>query len=124
VESRAESDVDITLTPQAIRFLRSRAVSFLVVDVRWVEGPCQDDWCTLIPAVEVRPGSPSEVVEGDRTVFEASGIAVSLPNDLAEVAARNGDRLRIDASPIRRRLKMSGLTYALTPPSSPSRVRS
>jgi hypothetical protein len=111
-----KADFRLFLTPRARALLRRLNASSLVVSVRWVPGPCRDDWCTPVPKVEVRPGEPDPGEGGDRVVRDVEGVAVHMPTELAEAAARNADRLRIDAAPLRRRFRMSGLSYALKPP--------
>ncbi len=42
-------------------------------------------------------------------------------SSVAETAARNGNRLQIDRTPLTRKFQLKGLTYALRPP---TRLRS
>lgn len=107
---------DLSLTPRALRLLRRMHSSVLLVTLRWVPGPCTDDWCQPIPKLEVRPEAtkiPEECEWVQRTVED---IDVRLSGSVAETASRHGDRLRIDAIPLSRRFQLKGLTYALHPP--------
>jgi len=105
----------LTLTPRALRLVHRVRATSLRVTVRWVPGSCTDDWCQPIPRLQVLEGEPEPEDKGwVRPVTE--GVEVYISGKIAETAARSGDRLQIDASPLTRRFRLKGLTYALGPP--------
>ncbi|NIN66520.1 MAG: hypothetical protein GTO63_17890 [Anaerolineae bacterium] len=106
----------LSLTPRALRLLRRMRATSLFVTLRWVQGPCTDDWCQPIPKLEIRPDAVKTRAEGEWVRRNVEGIDVRLSPRVAEAAARHGDRLRIDAIPFVRRFRLKGLTYALRPP--------
>ncbi|MFQ5908260.1 MAG: hypothetical protein ACE5JE_05485 [Thermoplasmata archaeon] len=116
VRASSAGTFHLTVTSRATRLLRHLEESSLHTTVRWVPGPCRDDWCGPIPKLRVRPGSPPAREKGNSVHRVVQGIDVYVPESVAETAARNQDRLQIDGNPFTRKFRLRGLTYGLRPP--------
>jgi hypothetical protein len=100
-------DYTIVITESARKFIKEHNIRDLYIEINYINGPCTDNFCRLIPKPEIVYVKPKQetflLSEGTVNVFCTRPIIDSLK--------KFGGELTIKYSSIRRKLVLKDLPY-------------
>ncbi len=100
----------IEFTEAARKYIRERKIENILITIRYVQGPCNDNLCKMIPKLEVKTVLPQnitmELVSDDFVkIFAMPPAAASIRN--------NRGNIRISLSRLKKTLRIEGVPYTL-----------
>jgi len=98
----------IVFSDDSIQYLKKKGIKNIYLVLQYVQGPCNDNMCKLIPKVKVETSEPA----GTRTDLVSEGIInVFSAREIAKTIEKQRNTIKISLTRVGERLKVDGLEY-------------
>ncbi|MEM0161000.1 MAG: hypothetical protein QXT62_01185 [Thermoplasmata archaeon] len=99
----------LKFTENARRVIEKENVKELYINIRYVQGPCSDNLCRLIPKIEIDTVKPENI----QYFMIYDGLAkIYAIQPIKKAIEKYRDTITINYSKLRNRFTVSGITYS------------